>query len=224
MIDGGAHLGGHTETMLRRSGVKRVYAIEAIPRLCQHISKRFSAQDALQLVCGAIGRETGRATFRVAVNLPGYSGLVQRKIAQVTEWEEIPVDLMTLDDVVAPSDATEVGLIKLDLEGGEFHALCGARRLIARSRPLIVFENGLRTSADSYGYDWSEFEEFMTEMGYEVWDFFGNRVDRAYWDAVLQTYMFVALPSSSDGANSLWLRHQLPAIVTRRANGVAQAS
>jgi hypothetical protein len=49
-------------------------------------------------------------------------------------------------------------------------------------------------------------------LGYDVYDFFGNVVDAAYWSAVLQTYMFVGVPRGS--LMTEWRRHILPTLVS----------
>ncbi len=213
MIDGGAHIGLHTVAMLERGDVSRVYAIEAIPELCDRLDKRFSGIPAFQIERCAIGNESGSTvSFQVAVEAPGYSGLKRREVAAVSQWQTIEVTLRTLDELVKDTDSCDIAFIKLDLEGAEFDALKGSRKLLERSRPLVVFENGLRSSATAYGYDWAEFESFFSGLGYIVIDFFGNRVDRDYWEAVLQTYMFIATPMESKIND--WLDESLPNYIT----------
>lgn len=213
MIDGGAHVGLHTAAMLERVDVSHVYAVEAIPELCDRLEKRFAGRPAVQIERCAIGNASGRnVSFQVAVEAPGYSGLKKREVPAVSQWQTIEVKLRTLDELVKDSDFCDIALIKLDLEGAEFDALKGARKLLERSRPIVVFENGLRSSATAYGYNWEEFDEFFSLLGYIVVDFFGNRVDRDYWDAVLQTYMFIATPVNSE--INAWLDKSLPKYVT----------
>lgn len=216
-IDCGAHAGQHTQTMLGRADVDRVYAVEAIPRLCDHLGRKFSAEPKLRLFQCAVTNRRGTGQFRIAKNSPGYSSLAQRQIAEVTEWEEIQVDLRLLDDIVEEPDLGRVGLIKLDIEGAEFPALSGAGQVMLRSRPLVVFENGLKKVAEPFGYDWAEFEGMWQALGYEIRDFFGNVVDKAYWDAIGQTYMYIAYPR--DHALESWAKTRFPDIVRQIARG-----
>jgi FkbM family methyltransferase len=210
-IDCGAHAGLHTAPMLERSDVRRVYAVEAIEKLCDRLDRLFPGNPKLRLIRAAVGKQPGRAAFAVAVDAPGYSGLRQRSLDAVAKWETVTVAVDTLDSVVSADDRRDVGLIKLDLEGGEFDALSGATDILERARPCLVFENGLRTSAAHYGYSWNDFERLFETHGYQVFDFFGNRVDEGYWNATLQTYMFVGIPAPE--AQSPWFQTVLPAIV-----------
>lgn len=216
-IDCGAHAGQHTQTMLERPDVDRVYAVEAIPRLCEHLGRKFAAEPKLRLLQCAVTNRHGSGQFRIAKNAPGYSSLAQRDIAQVSEWEEIQVDLRRLDDLLAPEDLHRVGLIKLDIEGAEFPALAGASQIMLRSRPFVIFENGLKKVAEPFGYSWEDFDGMWQGLGYEVRDFFGNLVTRSYWDAIGQTYMYIAYPR--DHPLEAWSRQEFPEIVRRIARG-----
>jgi FkbM family methyltransferase len=198
--------------MLEREDVRVVYAFEAVPSLCARLEMNFGGSPRFRLIRGAIGNATGDVQFSVAADALGYSGLKGRDIAAVKHWSDVTVSLRRLDDILLTNDATDVGFIKLDLEGGEFDALRGARSILSQSRPLIVFENGLRTSAATYGYGWEDFGPFFDGLGYDVYDFFGNVVDAAYWSAVLQTYMFVGVPRESSIAE--WRRQMLPSLVS----------
>jgi FkbM family methyltransferase len=214
-VDGGAHIGHHTDFMLRRRDVDRVVAVEAIPELCDRIARRFSGQARLDLRSCALGRSAGEASFKIGADALGYSGLRERQIAAVKTWRTIAVPVHTVDDVVGQRDLARVGVIKLDLEGGEFDALRGAMQTIQSSRPAIVFENGLRTPAGLYGYAWEDLAAWMDAVGYAVHDFFGTPLDRAVWDAPLKTYMFVALPRTADA--QAWRTEVLGARVSQRA-------
>jgi FkbM family methyltransferase len=210
-IDCGAHIGEHTATMLARDEVSKVYAFEAIPQLCDHLSSLFESDPKFKLVRGALGRGDGVVTFNIAENAKGYSGLRQRDLAAVTGWREIEVRMTSIDHVVCGAEISTVSLVKLDLEGGEFDALQGATALLEKSSPLVVFENALRESATEYGYGWEEFNSFFKSRGYRVYDFFGDEVDNVYWSSVLQTYMFIAVRDGSIA--DTWRTTVLPSLV-----------
>jgi len=198
-VDCGAHIGEHTKNMLCRPDATIIYAIEAIPSLASYLHATFLHQPRVKIIQSAIGKTVGSIDFNVAEDAKGYSGIFKRDLPAVQSWERISVPLITLDSLLLESgSASDVGFIKLDLEGGEFDALLGGRRIIIDNKPFIVFENGLSASANLYGYGRDEFLRFFDSLGYVVFDFFGNLVDIKYWDATLQTYMFVAVPMNSE--------------------------
>lgn len=59
-------------------------------------------------------------------------------VADPGEGETLPVDVVTLDGLVAPDRI--VSILHLDIEGHEKPALLGAARILSESRPLVVLE------------------------------------------------------------------------------------
>lgn len=97
----------------------------------------------------ALSKKEGTSSFNYVKNAPAYSGIKKRKYdTEHPEIEEIKVELKRLDDII-PRDS-EIDLIKIDVEGGEYDVLHGAKELIQESKPLLIFEYGLGAS-DYYG-------------------------------------------------------------------------
>ena len=193
-VDCGAHMGVHTKTMIDKVDSAPVVAIEAIPELAAYLRKTLCSDSRLRVIEAAVSREDGWSKFNVAVGAKGYSGIRPRENVGVEGWREIDVAVVSLDSIVKSEMLEHVGLIKADLEGGEFDALRGAEETLKRDRPFVVFENGLRLSANLYGYSEADFFDFFTHIDYCILDFFGNLVTPKYWRQPLQTYMFVATP------------------------------
>src|SRR5690554_4328791 len=161
-IDGGAHVGSFLELMCRVAPLARHHAIEPLPHLHQSLLQRFERHHIYRC---ALGEQAGSAVFRHVVNASAYSGLQERPYdgidAQITE---LAVDVVRLDDLI-PADQA-IALIKLDLEGGEYHALRGGITLIRRTQPLIIFECGSGSCA-AYGVDMEMMYTLITgELGY----------------------------------------------------------
>ena len=192
-IDCGAHVGRHTQRMVNNFYSTQVIAFEAIPDLALHV-KEIVISDKLIVINKAVGADTKKVNFSVANDAKGYSGLIKRADVPVADWRSIEVEQIRLDQI---DYGAKIALIKLDLEGGEFHAIQGSGDMIRNDRPLIVFENSLSGSSYDYGYSKDDFFNFFDSINYVVYDFFGNRVDKDYWDSVLQTYMFWAAPNDS---------------------------
>jgi FkbM family methyltransferase len=87
----------------------------------------------------ALSNFSGTSDFSFVLNAPAYSGLRQRAYDRVDPViETTRVQVARLDDTI-PRNVT-VALIKLDIEGGEYHAMLGAAETIIRSRPIIISE------------------------------------------------------------------------------------
>ncbi|RIJ32317.1 FkbM family methyltransferase [Henriciella mobilis] len=196
-LDGGANSGLHSITMAKRLADPnaRVIAVEPQPDLIAALEKWAAADgvtDSIQVVNAALTEEPGEAVFFVDSDNPALSSLRVMHDEREELIHEIKTKCLPIDDVVGD---TKLSFIKLDLEGGEFGALRGARKVIERDKPLIVFENGLSWSAKQFGYKFEDFERFFDEIGYEVVSFLGEPFSSELDGRV--HFMFVAAPKGS---------------------------
>jgi FkbM family methyltransferase len=146
-IDVGCHKGEILEEMLRLSPSGRHFAFEPIPPMFDELKRKFGQR--CTILPYALSDTEGTTTFNFVRNAPAYSGINRRKYAVAEpDIEEIQVELKRLDDTI-PAD-TRIGLIKIDVEGAEMGVLRGAKALLNRDRPLVIFECGLGAS-EFYG-------------------------------------------------------------------------
>jgi FkbM family methyltransferase len=153
-LDVGAHVGRWSLRMARRAS--RVVAVEANPetaaQLRAHIELNglenvtvleVAAWDCRdQLTLDDPNRQTSGGSTRVR---PGDGGTVEA-------WR--------LDELL-PGDL-DVGLIKLDVEGADLHALRGMAGTISRCRPPMIIERH-----DIYGYyKLADLEDLLASLGY----------------------------------------------------------
>jgi FkbM family methyltransferase len=163
-IDIGCHKGEILEIMIKHAPKGTHYAFEPIPSFFDNLKKNFGTK--CTIFPYALSDEEGQATFNFVKNAPAYSGLNKRKYAvENPEIEEIDVTLKKLDDLI-PADK-KISLIKIDVEGAEFKVLQGAKQLIKRDLPVVIFECGLGAS-DFYGTDPKEVFEFFESCGLKL--------------------------------------------------------
>jgi FkbM family methyltransferase len=163
-IDVGAHTGSILEEMIRLAPGGAHFAFEPIPPLAAKLCSDFPT---VRVVEAAVSDRSGTADFVYVENDPGYSGLRQRMYDRPDPvLKSITVNVVQLDDAI-PKDQP-VALIKLDIEGGEIHALRGALQLVLRCRPVIVFEGSSR-STGQYGVTPKEIFSLIDEQfGYRL--------------------------------------------------------
>jgi FkbM family methyltransferase len=196
VIDGGANVGRHTlqlAEIVTNSGL--VTAIEPIPSLAANL-RHYSNIQVLQV---ALGKEESHAIFQYVPELSGWSGLQKRKdLSPTYKVELIDVQVCTLDKLFE-GVRRPIAFIKLDLEGGEFDALRGARQILITDRPIVVFENSLNYSARLYNYSGEEFQFYFKNSNYTILDFFGNSLSSFDFDQNQpQPWQFVAVPNEKD--------------------------
>ena len=199
-IDIGAHKGDLLRHMVDLAPDGRHYAFEALPHLAAELRQRFPG---VQVYDQAIGDVAGHAEFHFVENAPGYSGLRRRIYDRPDPLiTTIQVRVIPLDEVV-PSDQP-IAFIKIDIEGGEYHALKGAIRTILQWKPVIVFEAGIKSTgqynvtptqlfglvSQTLGYDLSTMRRWMNRLApYTLAEFCDN------WESG-SVYYFMATPNS----------------------------
>jgi hypothetical protein len=102
---------------------------------------------------------------------------------------------------------------KLDLEGGEFFALRGARKSLARYHPMIVFENGLSAPAQVYGYSKEDFFAFFEGIGYRLYDLFGRPFTTAEWGLPNIPWEFIGVEDGSE--DHVFIRSEFPDLLAK---------
>jgi len=219
-IDLGANDGHHTFPMAALVGPQgRVYTIEAIDPIYMELLRRIAQTGAhhVQAMSFAASNSTGEAEFTYFRNIPGYSGL--NPIQPPHSDEELGRSTVTVQceclDRVIPA-GRPVRFLKIDIEGGEYLALQGARQLLLRDRPVIALENGLDYTAESYGYSGEDFLGLFAELKYRLYFITGHEVTAAHWSRQQRPniWEFVALPEER-----LPVADWLHRVALRRAEG-----
>ena len=165
-IDVGCHEGAILDEMLKHAPRGRHFAFEPLPHLFERLKAKYAGVPNVELHNTALSEAPGESTFQHVVTNPGYSGILRRRFDRPHEdVVEIRVRLERLDDVV-PRDH-KVDLVKIDVEGAEMQVLRGARELLARSRPVVVFEHG-QGASDVYGTTPQDIHGYFTSLGMKV--------------------------------------------------------
>lgn len=211
-VDCGANCGYHTFPMSELVGPSgTVVAVEAIPDLAARLARRGPPNIDVKAV--AIGAAAGRASFSVVRDDMGYSGLQQRPglpadLAGSLDVIDVPV--ATLDSLLADRRQL-VRFVKMDLEGGEFHALQGSTSIL-RDRPLVIFENGREGAANLYGYTSKDWFSLFDTADFAVFDLFGRPFCRNDWHTSGMPWYFIAAARGSADER----------FVQRRAHGLVR--
>ena len=179
VVDGGAHVGYHTFKLAELETVERVLAVEASALIAETLKANISASPVgvkIELCEAALqdDPQLDSIEFLVSLEHPGRSGVnpVMGDDPNTVYEAPISVPATTLDQEL-PAELDKVAFIKLDLEGGEFSTLKGAREMISQSRPVIVFEKGVN-APDLYNYKIEDLFGYLNDVGLEVRTFFGD--------------------------------------------------
>jgi len=190
-VDVGTNRGQILRDAVRLAPRGRHVAFEPIPALADEVTRTFPGVDCRRL---AVGAEAGTAQFCHFTELDGWSGL--RRSPQISDErgrpQYIEVQVSTLDAELRDADPT---LVKIDVEGAELEVLHGAREVLSRARPVVVFEHD---AAAAQLYEarseavWDAFEQ----LGYRVFTVTGEGpIERGAFGAGAGAINWLATPA-----------------------------
>jgi FkbM family methyltransferase len=159
VCDIGANKGSFLYWMARWANPGRVIAFEPQPDLAEGLSRlcaKFSLRNVTVEQAAVYSSTDRRDLFIPEGHQPGASLLKPDGVS-----EAISTATVSLDDYFSETD--KVSVMKIDVEGAEFDVLQGARRILARCKPVVLFEcDRHNTSLDRMEATFS----FLSGLGY----------------------------------------------------------
>jgi len=164
-VDVGCHKGEILDLFVEKSPNGNHFCFEPLPHLNQQLQLKYGKTN--RIFSCALSESEGKTTFNYVKNAPAYSGIKQRRYdIDNPQIEVIDVELKTLDSIVG--DEEKIDLIKIDVEGAELGVLKGAKNLLLRCKPVVIFECGIGAS-EFYGTKPEAiFAFFSQEVGLHV--------------------------------------------------------
>ena len=169
VLDVGANIGYFSALasgLVGNSG--QVHAFEPMPQNLSRLRQNLSAFGWAHPYPYAVGNATGTAMLYFNESEAGWASLFNSNDLK----RRANIDVIRLDDWVRDHAVNRIDFIKMDIEGGEFHALQGAQEALSRFRPVIVAElNAICLARDhrkpedvlvllrGLGYDCSQFKD-----------------------------------------------------------------
>ena len=148
-IDVGCHKGEIMDLFIKAAPQGKHFGFEPIPNLYKALQHKYASNPNCKVFNLALSDTKGNSTFNYVVSNPSYSGLVKRAYDKKNEKDkQINVKVDLLDEII--DKHIKIDMIKIDVEGGEYQVLKGARKTIQQNKPLVIFEHGLGAS-EYYG-------------------------------------------------------------------------
>jgi FkbM family methyltransferase len=168
-VDAGANRGTYTYFLSKLS--RHVYAYEPNPAM-RWILQRSSARNVSVLPM-ALSDRTGTAEFAVPKKQSTFrNNAGSLEVAQLEsespDLVRFPVSTARLDD----QGVTDVGFIKIDVEGHEREVLAGARLVIERDWPVLLIEM-MESLAPG---ETNDNLQFVEQLGYQSFLLVGQRL------------------------------------------------
>ena len=165
-VDVGAHKGEFLKYFTKQAPQGKHLAFEPIPQFYTDLKRRWGKH--VLVYPYALSDTSGKSEFQWVKNAPAYSGLKRRKYAvQNPDIKVITVETKRLDDF--QDLESSIRFIKIDVEGAEFLVLKGAKEILKKDRPFVLFEFGLGAS-DYYQNTAKELFQFFELLDYKLFN------------------------------------------------------
>ena len=171
-IDVGSHKGEVLELALKISKKGKHFAFEPIPYLFHKLNDKYGSK--CEVLNYGLSDQKRQSSFQHVTTNPAYSGIKKRTYPKEEQVETIQIQLDTLDNQLKQHD--RVDMIKIDVEGAELEVLRGAKKIIEKFHPIIVFEHGLGAS-DHYNTSPEDILNFFDDHQYQLFTLKGFIAD-----------------------------------------------
>lgn len=175
-MDIGTNIGVYTVMMaLRAGGSGAVHSFEPVNHIRRRAKLNIQLNGCRNVVVNdcALGAEPGRLTMlqvKEGEFRGGTSSILETEAIAAMgrdHFDEVEVDIRTLDSYVTDAGIDRLDFIKMDVEGFELSVLKGAERTLKELRPAILFEHD-RKRLSKVGVDEAEFGRIFERAGYTV--------------------------------------------------------
>ena len=188
-VDVGCHKGEVFDHALKCSPKGKHFAYEPIPDLFSELEIKY--KNICEVKNYAITDSCGESEFHHVISNPAYSGIKKRSYPKDEKIDKIKIKTSTLDKELI--NESRVDLIKIDVEGGEYGVLKGAKEVINKFHPVFIFEHGLGAS-DYYNTDPDDIYELFDMSDYNIY--------------TLKGFIKQSSPLSKEKLNDLYSRNK----------------
>jgi len=177
-VDVGANI-GYFSMLAARQKAAKVLAVEPVPGTYEMLNmniKHNMLDNVIESFNIALGSEKRTAKF---VSSLGPKSHMEYDVDNVhSDLPTIDVHVTTLDDLLKDrGKITRIDFIKVDIEGGEYGFLLGARKTIEAFKPIILMEVEEHRLV-KYNATTEEVFNFMNDLGYKYLSVAGDSITK----------------------------------------------
>lgn len=167
IVDVGANMGLWTRAAIRYFPKARYILVEPQDALRKNVDDLIAAGHRIEWVTAGAGASKGVMTFTIHPMSYSSSFVVSAERAERAGWKQVPVDVLTLNELVESRGLAVPDLVKIDAEGLDLEVLAGVSNLVGKTDVFLIetaiCARKLRNSAVAV-------ISLMAEKGYRLMD------------------------------------------------------
>lgn len=141
LVDIGANIGTVALRAAKICKKGHVYAFEPDPQHLDSlkVNQQLNQLSNVTIIPKALGCEPGTALLsKLEQRNAGMNRILPGE--QAAQFDSTQIEVSTLDQEMSQINPARIDLIKIDVEGYEFHVLQGAQKTIVRYKPILIIE------------------------------------------------------------------------------------
>ena len=169
-IDVGANIGTVAMRAANICVSGHVYAFEPDPNHVKSlkINQQLNSFSNITIIPRALGSKPSQAVLsKLEQRNAGMSRILP--LEHANRYNSNPIEIVTLDDEMEQLRPSRIDLIKIDVEGYEFHVLMGAQKTIARYQPILIIEV-IDANLQVHQLSSANVIDLLQSWGYEIID------------------------------------------------------
>lgn len=200
VMDIGAHIGYYARTASNLAGTSgAVYAFEADPENFALLQKNTGRLKNVKIWQLAITDKTGAIDFYHYDEKSGIGSLLPN-VPLDFKKTKISVEASDLDSFFEKLGVAKIDLIKMDIEGGEYAALGGMKKILSANQDLALIIEFAPAWVTAAGVTPLNFLNFIESFGFRIFVISKNGLSKLSPATNEESYKKF-IPKSSDGTN-----------------------
>ena len=179
IFDIGAHIGETARIYRKYFPFARIHCFEPSPQSAREL--QFNLKDDKRSYCHAVAVSETQGISRLNINQSAATNsLLASKTGAASYWGEglldtvshVEVATTTVDSFCLDHGITHLDILKMDVQGGEFSILSGAKEILSRQNISLIYTEIILCPTYEDQHKLHEYLAFLDSFGYAFLDFY----------------------------------------------------
>ena len=170
IFDVGANVGLYSLLAAAVNPASRIHAFEPTPEIGEAFCENIRLNNMQNIFMNAlgVGNSNGQAFLQRFMGGEDIYDGMNFISAQKSESANLPINVTTIADYCRQNGVARIDLMKMDIEGGEYNALLGAKNLLEAQAVGCIFLELVESHANRAGHSTVEIKRLLANAGYQV--------------------------------------------------------
>lgn len=178
IFDVGANVGLYSLAAAASNPSATIHAFEPTPEVMERFQTNIALNQCQHVIANplAVGQRTGEIFLHFSGGEDGTNEGMNYVSPVSDQVSDRIVNMTSLDDYCQQRQIDSISLMKVDIEGYEHSALCGAEQLLARSAIHCIFMELNSWAVERSGHTLSEITALLSDHNYQFYEIREDRL------------------------------------------------